>query len=234
MIEHGFGIAGTTVRVFAGQQLQEDHPQAVDVAARVQRLTLRLFGAAVGGAADGDVELGQVAVQFQVLGDAEVGEHGRAVIAEEDVGRLDVTVHQALVVDHGQGAGDLPDNAQCLAGLQDLALVAAEVAAGQELHGQVMAPIGQAVDGVDGDDGRVMQGGDHARLLDEARGEGLVIQLVQDFHRHLAVEGFLGREVDLGHAALAQPAMHAVAGYVEETVVHRGSGSQGFEQPAQE
>src|SRR5690606_30056999 len=110
---------------------------------------------AVRRAADGDVELGQLGVQFQVLGDTEVGEHRRAVVAEEDVGRLDVAMYQPLVVHHCQRTGDLPDDPQRFQGFQHLALVAAEVAAGQELHGEIGPAVGQAVDVVDGDDGRM-------------------------------------------------------------------------------
>ncbi|MNS93604.1 hypothetical protein D3C72_1277890 [compost metagenome] len=142
MIEHGFGVAGAAIGVLAGEQLQQDHAQAIDVAARIQRLALGLLRAAVGRAADGHVELGQLAVQRQVLGNAEIGEHRGAVVAEQNVGRLDVTVHQPVVMHHRQGAGDLPHDAQCLHGLQHLALVAAQVAPGEEFHGQVIPAVG--------------------------------------------------------------------------------------------
>ncbi|MCY1420735.1 hypothetical protein D9M71_363670 [compost metagenome] len=65
-----------------------------------------------------------------------------------------------------------------------------------------------------------MQGGDHARLPDEAGAIGFIIQFVQHLDRHLAVQGLLGSEIDLGHPALAQAAVHKVARYFKQIVVH--------------
>ncbi|MNL74057.1 hypothetical protein D3C87_1996180 [compost metagenome] len=65
-----------------------------------------------------------------------------------------------------------------------------------------------------------MQGGDHTRLLDETGAIGLVIQFVQYLDCDLAVEGLLGGEIDLRHPALAQAAVHKVARYFKQIVVH--------------
>ncbi|MCY1185621.1 hypothetical protein D9M73_264180 [compost metagenome] len=73
---------------------------------------------------------------------------------------------------------------------------------------------------MDGDDGRMAQGREHARFPEETVDEGFVVQPVQHLHRHLAVEGFLGGQVNLGHPALAQASVHEVAGDVEKIVGH--------------
>ena len=202
------------------EHLQQDHAQAVDVAACVQRLTLRLLGAAVGRAADGDAGLGQFAVELQLLGHAKVAEHGGAIVAKEDVAGLDVAVHQALVVYQCQGAGDLPDDAQRTRRLQALPLVLGQITASQVLHGEKMAAVVQLVDAVDGDDRRMLQGGDCMAFLDEALGEGCVLAVQQHLERHLALQRLLGSQIDLGHAAFAQAVMNAVTGYADGRLTH--------------
>ncbi len=92
MIEHGLRIAAGAERVGPGEHLGEYHAEAVDVAARIEWLALGLLRAAVGGAADGDAEVGELVIQLYGLGYAEVGEHHAAVVTEEDIGWLHVSM----------------------------------------------------------------------------------------------------------------------------------------------
>ena len=75
MVHHGLGVAGATKLVGAGEHFQQDDAQAVDIAALVQDFALGLLRAAVGRAADGHAEMGQVIVDGQVLGHTKVGDH---------------------------------------------------------------------------------------------------------------------------------------------------------------
>ena len=152
VVHHGLGVVGGAVGITAREHLQQDHPQAVDITARIQCLALRLFGAAVGRAADGDAELGQVMVQLDFLGHAKVGDHRRAVAAKEDVGRFDIAVYQAFVMHHRQAAGHLLHDTQRARQVEHLALVLRQIATRDELHSQVVATIGELVDVIDGDD----------------------------------------------------------------------------------
>jgi hypothetical protein len=67
-------------------------------------------------------------------------------------------------------------------------------------------------DVVDGEDVRVIQGGDGARLALETRDALRVGDEVggEDFEGHAAAEPFVAREVDLAHAARAERALDAV------------------------
>ncbi|MCY1538829.1 hypothetical protein D9M68_743910 [compost metagenome] len=66
-----------------------------------------------------------------------------------------------------------------------------------------------------------MQGSDDVAFLDETLTERLLVGAEQHFHRDLALQRLLGSQVDLSHAALAQAAVHVVAGYLNQAFVHR-------------
>ena len=96
----------------AGDHLVEGDAEAVDVAARVERLAGELLRAHVGRAA-GDVHvLGPVLL---VHGEAEVGELDDAVVGDHDVVGLHVAVDQAAFVPGvAESLGDLLDDVQRL------------------------------------------------------------------------------------------------------------------------
>ena len=102
--------------------------------------------------------------------DAEVQHLGLVAPRQEDVGRLDVAVHDATRMRIGQRIGDAPHQQRGLgrarppAALQRLA----QVAPAQPLHGDVHAVRRQA-GVVDGDDVGVVQPGCGARLVQEQR-----------------------------------------------------------------
>ena len=99
-------------RQLAGQQLVEDHAEAVDVGAAVDlvRLAAGLLGAHVGGRAqhlalERHRDLARVA-----LGQAEVHDVRAARRRRHDVRRLDVAMDHALLVGVVQGVGDGGDS----------------------------------------------------------------------------------------------------------------------------
>jgi len=56
------------------------------------------------------------------------------------------------------------------------------------------------------------QRGDDVAFLDEAFGEGRILGAQQHLDCHLTIQGKLGGEVDLRHAALAESFVQAIAG----------------------
>lgn len=82
---------------------------------------------------------------------------------------------------------------------------------------------------VDGDHVGVVQGRGGARLAVKARHELLVVgeALAQDLDRHQAVQSGVARQEDLGHAAAAQAAHHAVAPGDQSAVGRVGGAGRG-------
>ena len=200
----------------AGQQLVEDRPQGVDVRrrARLPGLTAGLLGGHVAGRAHDQVGPRQGRLAVQHLGQAEVGDLGRAVGRQQDVGRLQVAVHDPQPVRLGHRAGQLFDQAgrplRRPGGAVELPV---QAAAGHVLQLEEGQAVGLA-DVVDLDDVRVLEPGDRLGLGQEA-GDGLG-------RRHGrrpgsssgagAIEPDLACLVDDAHAAAAQLAEDLIAG----------------------
>jgi hypothetical protein len=157
-------------------------------------------------------------------GDAEVGQHERAVGPEQEVARLDVAVHDALRVGGGERVGRLRhevhrvDRGQPAVPAerhrQGLAL--------DVLHDQERA-LGVAAVVVDRDHAGVAQARHRPRLEQEPALEvGLVEQRGEhELHRHGAAEHGVGRPPDRAHAAGADALVQAVpAGQDPSSLVH--------------
>jgi hypothetical protein len=108
---------GQLVRAVPGQQLVENHAEAVDVAGGGDRLAPHLFGTRVAGchhlrARDRRVDGVQRQPGVEDLRDAEVEQLRRAVRRDQDVARLQVPVHHKVLVgvlDSGAHAAEQPE-----------------------------------------------------------------------------------------------------------------------------
>ena len=91
------------------QEFVQDHAQRVDVGERADLLglALGLLGGHVAGRAQDRLGRRQARFDVQALGQAEVGDLGRAVGGDQDVGRLQVAVDdpQPVRLDDGAGQG---------------------------------------------------------------------------------------------------------------------------------
>ena len=188
----------------AGDRLDEDEAERVHVGLAVDGLALGLLRRGVaGGAEHGALRLGPRRLG-QGAGQAEVGDAQPAVVAEQEVGGLDVAVDEAAAVGVVEGPGGLEADEQGLRRREPDALVehgaqaaAAEVLGDDVGRAVVVAPV------VDGDDVRVVQGRGRLRLGPEAAEEGVVVGEggVQDLHRDPAAEAHVVGQEDLGRRA---------------------------------
>ena len=201
---------------FAGEQLVEQAAGRVQVAAGVDDLAAGLLGRQVLGGAHHGVGLGDG--RRGVLhgaGDAEVHHLHRARRGQHDVAGLDVPVDDAGAVGVLQRVQDAGDDLHGLGDGHGLALAEelADRVPLDVLHDDVGHRADGAVGGgdlllarvVDGDDGRVVEGGGGLRLPAEARLEGGVARNIgaQQFNGDNSRETPVIAEVDLGHASAA-------------------------------
>ena len=134
---------------------------------------------------------------------------------EQDVGGLDVAVHEPGGVRGVQAGGDLGDDLRGAArGEVPVALErAVQVGPGDVAHDQVQPPVLLA-GGVDGHEVRVVDRGGQPRLEREAGAQPGVARPVGGDHldRDGAAEVELGGAVDDAHAAAARDLLDAAAG----------------------
>ncbi len=95
----GFGYALALIRRSAGQGLVEDGTEGVDIRQRPDGavLPLGLLGSHVTGRAN-DLAGEGLPLFLQTLGQPEVGNLGGAVGAKQDIGRLQVAMHDPRLV----------------------------------------------------------------------------------------------------------------------------------------
>jgi hypothetical protein len=152
-----------------------------------------------------------------VLGEAEVSEVDVLVRPrrDEDVGRLDVAVHEAERVRGGEAGRDLGHDPHGVCGVERPvgADERAEVGALDEAHGQEERPFDLA-GLVDRDDVRVVDRGRELRLALEALAEARVVSALgrDQLERDRSLQDELRRAIDDAHAAAARALLDAVAG----------------------
>ncbi len=203
-----------------GRQHLVDHAtEGPDVGARVHLLPARLLGAHVGGGAHDHAGLrrrrGDRRRQLRVvarrafllerLRQPEVQHLDRAVRRQRDVRRLQVAVHDAVVVRGLERFGNPRGDAQRLLDRQRPLLEhLRQVAPVDQLHRQEAHPV-DLVQPVDRRDVRMVQRGQQLRLALEAGQAHRVGRqpLGQDLDRHRAVEGGVERLPDRTHAPFA-------------------------------
>jgi hypothetical protein len=154
--------------------------------------------------------------------DAEVGDHRRVGVAEEDVVGLDVPVDHAVVMGVLKGVGDLHHDADEVGEREPTGAHAfAENAAFQEFHHDVIAVV-VLHHVVDADDIPMRQLRQRLAFGQEAlfRFAARAFLPGQDLDGHLSVERFLYPEIDGGHAARAELALQLVARDIESVDAH--------------
>ena len=211
----------------AGDALDQDEAERVHVGLAVDRLALRLLGRGVAsGAEHGALRLGPRRLG-EGTGQAEVGDAQPAVVAEEEVARLDVAVHEAAAVGVVEGPRGLEaDHQRLRRGEPDAAVEQRPQAAAAEVLGDdvrsavVVAPV------VHGDDVRVVEGGRRLRLGPEAAEEGVVLGQgrVQHLHGDAPAEADVVGQVDLGGRAGADGGDQPVSPAQDATDLVRHAG----------
>jgi hypothetical protein len=144
------------------------------------------------------------------VSDAEVGDPGPAVLADQDVLGLEVAVDQAGAVRGRQPFARLDERAQDLAAVaRPLLEPLAQGLTADVLHGDE-EPLTEGSRVVDRDDVRVRQPRHRLRLTQKARPRVLP-DLLQELDRHLPVEVGVVGGVDGAHFAFAEQLDHDVA-----------------------
>ena len=199
------------IRHLAREQLVEHDAEGVDVGSLVDLLALRLLGGDVVARPEDGARL-RHALNVDGTRDAEVRDLGLALLGEEHVLRLDVSVHEPALVREVQRAGDLQPVAERLVDRQRAVREEAlEVLALDVLEDDVLAAVFlAAVD--DRDDVGMGQLRDRARLAPEALDVVLVgaVLLVQDLDGDGALEQPVVRTEDVGHASRAHELVQLV------------------------
>jgi hypothetical protein len=198
----------------AGQHLEQHQPGGVDVAAGISDAPLHLFGGEVGDGAEQDTGRARDGLAGHGPGQTEVGDLDRAVVVDDDVLGLDVTVDQAVGVGLAEGEQHRFEDVERGARGEG-PLLAHHLTQGQarnvlhdEEHDVTVATLV-----VHGDDVGVRQGCRRARLAVEAGDEALVVDevLTHDLQRHLATEALVEGQVDGGHSAVGESTEHSIA-----------------------
>lgn len=197
--EDGPGVAEIERRG-SGGDLVEHAPEGVEVAALVDLRAADLFRRHVVRGAHSDAGAGEARGEPDVVaepGDAEVADLHGAVRQPHDVRRLQVTVHDALLVGVGERGGHLVGDVDDLVDRERLPVrlhQLAEVVSLQQFHHQVQHPVGLA-EVVDDGHSAVLQGRRDPGLAPEPftqdAGEGRVVvraERLQALDGHLAAQ----------------------------------------------
>jgi hypothetical protein len=196
-----------------GQQLVQDDADGVDVGAGVDAVPLaaRLLGTHVRRRA-GEARPGAEVLLAQ--GQTEVGHDGAAVSVQQDVGRLDVAVDEAMPMGMVQAFRHPGDDLDGLRGGQPpLLQPCLQVGALDELPHDVAEAVVGAAEVVHGKDGGVVEGGQHARLGQVRLGVGGGGDALAPRHldSDVAAQVVVVAAVDDAEGARAQPGRHPVA-----------------------
>ena len=211
--ERGIGIALADERDAPGQALVEHEAEGVQVGAAVEAASAHLLRGQVLGGAHHHVVARQVIAAVEPLGDTEVGEQHPTVRRHQDVAGLDVAVDEpgaVCGVERGSDAGSDVDRqlrAEARLHVEQLA----QALAVDELHDDGLAT-GFCEHVVDGDDVGMREAGDGDGFATKALGDhGIRRQArLQPLEGDAAVEGEIGGQPHLRHAALGESPLQSV------------------------
>ncbi len=215
------------------EQFVEQTAGGVQVGAVVDGLAQRLLGGEVLRRSHDHAGLGHRRLRaVQRTGDAEVHHLDRAGVRDDHVGRLDVPVHDPVLVRVGQRLQHPGDDDQRLLRRRGLRVEqqVADGAALDELHDDVRDGLtghGVLAGVVHRHHRMVVEAGDRLRLTREpGLGDRVLGKIgAQQLHRDRTSQpDVLGRE-DLGHAAPAQAAGQPVASVADDTADAPGIGA---------
>ena len=248
MHDHGGAVVGSPVGRAAREQVPQGCAQGILIAAVIHGLGPRLLRAHVQRRAH-DLQaalliailLGQGLVRDR-LGQAQIRQFHRAIVAEHDVVRLDVAVDDAFLFGVAEGRrhpshdfGDQRDLKRSLAiehrlhrfaldQLHRKAVKMLDALGAQGLRRRATRDI------VDVNDRWVVEATRRARLVDETLGESGVLLgqgRRENFERHDPLHRDLAGAVDLAHAAATEQAENLIAADHSSCRQHRPGSSAG-------
>jgi hypothetical protein len=207
----------------AAEHLERRAGQGVLVDPAVDGAAFDLFGGHVGRGAEELPHRGQAGHRHRALAQPEVGQVHVVLLAvagagvEQHVGRLDVTMHQAVQVGGVERGRHLGDDADGPVTGQRAELVdqLAHVATLDEAHRDVQHAVALP-GGEDRDDVRMVHGGRGPRLADEP----LTERLVRSQHGRQQLQGHVPAQLDVAgtvnqrHATLADLLLEPVTGHL--------------------
>src|SRR5690606_16297650 len=213
---------GPADRRRSAKHLLENAAQRIDVGPAIELgVGHGLLGRHVCGCTEGEAGLGDRVARACLIhgpGNAEVRHHGLAV-AQEDVGRLDVTVHDAMAMGIGERGGHLPRDAErFFDGKRALARKPVPQAFARKPRHHVIGEIGVPLAGgydagiEERDDVGMVQLGGKPDLAQKAvRADHRGDFRTQHLDGDRPVVAAVVREEDEGLAALADPSLHDVS-----------------------
>jgi hypothetical protein len=207
------------VLALPGQRLQQHQSERVHVRRRRDVVAAHLLGGHVRGRPDDHAGVGDLGGPVEP-GDAEVGQPGAVVAVEQDVGRLDVAVHDAALVHVGQRVGQLRTQRRDVGRVhRSRAQRVGEAAPVDQVGDDVALAVGGA--GVEErDQARVPQRAEDAHLAAVAPGVGGGRAGGEQLDRHVLAAGPVERAVHGGGAAAAELRADLVAPVQHGTFAH--------------
>ncbi len=151
------------IRHASDQQLVHDDAETVEIGTAVERAAARLLGTHVVRRADDGAGTRHARGRIVRACDAEIGQCGGTVLAQQDVVGLHVAMHEALAVRVVQRLGHFAHDTQRERHVARLAVFLQHRAAGHVLHRDIEV-IAMPADVMDADDMRMVQLRCDARL----------------------------------------------------------------------
>ena len=208
------GVRAAAKRRLAREGLVEEAAERVDVRAAVDVLAADLLGRDVVGGAERAAGAERGCGVAEVAAQPEVGQVDVAVLVEQHVRGLHVTVHQSTGVSGVEGARDLLHDPDGPGGLErPAAQHDLQVAADDEAHHDVQLPVDLARV-VDRHHVRMLQRRRHPRLRQKPLPERHVLGEMrrQQLQRHITIERQITRPIDNPHPTPTQQRLQPITG----------------------